>query len=96
MRKFIGLTAMAAVVIVTACSINVKKDEQGQDKNVDINTPFGGIHVNEGADARETGLPVSRDTEPLTTVARGAGSALEELGTLRRTSKSSRGRRRRG
>ena len=45
---------------------------------------------------RETGLPVSRDTEPLTTVARGAGSALEELGTLRRTSKSSRGRRRRG
>ena len=58
MRNFIGLTAMAAVVIVTACSINVKKDEQGQDKNVDINTPFGGIHVNEGADVRETGLPV--------------------------------------
>ena len=58
MRKFIGLTAMAAVVIVTACSINVKKDEQGQDKNVDINTPFGGIHVNENADVRDTGLPV--------------------------------------
>jgi rod shape-determining protein MreB and related proteins len=45
--------------------------------------------------ARETGLPVSRDTEPLTTVARGAGSALEELGTLRRSNKGSRGRRRR-
>jgi len=58
MQKFIGLTAMAAVVIVTACSINVKKDEQGQDKNVDINTPFGGIHVNENADVRDTGLPV--------------------------------------
>ncbi len=58
MRNFIGLTVMAAVVIVTACSINVKKDEQGKDKNVDINTPFGGIHVNENADVRDTGLPV--------------------------------------
>jgi rod shape-determining protein MreB len=28
----------------------------------------------------ETGLAVTRDPEPLTTVARGAGSALEELG----------------
>jgi rod shape-determining protein MreB len=44
---------------------------------------------------RETGLPVSRDTEPLTTVARGAGSALEELGTLRRARKSNRSRGRR-
>ena len=45
---------------------------------------------------RETGLPVRRDPEPLTTVARGAGAALEELGTLRRSRKSSRSRRRRG
>jgi rod shape-determining protein MreB len=45
---------------------------------------------------RETGLPVSRDPEPLTTVARGAGAALEELGTLRRSRKSNRSRRRRG
>ena len=44
---------------------------------------------------RETGLPVSRDAEPLTTVARGAGAALEELGTLRRARKSGGGRRRR-
>jgi rod shape-determining protein MreB and related proteins len=31
----------------------------------------------------ETGLAVTRDSEPLTTVARGAGSALEELGERR-------------
>jgi rod shape-determining protein MreB len=31
---------------------------------------------------RETGLPVTRDEEPLTTVARGAGAALEEAGHL--------------
>src|SRR5262249_60128793 len=45
-------------MIATACSINVKKDDKGEDKNVDINTPFGGIHVNEGADVRDTGLSV--------------------------------------
>jgi len=33
---------------------------------------------------REIGLAVTRDSEPLTTVARGAGSALEELGERRR------------
>ena len=32
---------------------------------------------------RETALPVARDPQPLTTVARGAGAALEELGAFR-------------
>jgi hypothetical protein len=41
-----------------ACSISVKKDDGGQDKKVDINTPFGGIHVDKSADARDTGIPV--------------------------------------
>lgn len=46
---------------------------------------------------RETGLPVSQDDEPLTSVARGAGAALAELDTLRRTQGRRRsGRRRRG
>jgi len=44
----------------------------------------------------ETGLPVSQDDEPLTTVARGAGAALAELDTLRRSERSRRTRRRRG
>ena len=42
----------------------------------------------------ETSLPVSRDAEPLTTVARGAGAALAELDTLRRSARHRRGRRR--
>jgi rod shape-determining protein MreB and related proteins len=42
----------------------------------------------------ETGLPVSRDDEPLTTVARGAGAALEELDTLRSSQRRPRGSRR--
>jgi hypothetical protein len=47
-----------AFFLLTACSVNVKKDNEGHDKNVDIQTPFGGIHVNENADVRDTGLPV--------------------------------------
>jgi rod shape-determining protein MreB len=43
----------------------------------------------------ETGLPVGRDPEPLTTVARGAGAALEELDALRRSQGRGRSRRRR-
>jgi hypothetical protein len=36
----------------------VKKSENGQDKNVDIRTPIGGIHVSKGADARDIGLSI--------------------------------------
>lgn len=43
-------------LVVVGCSINVKKNENGDDKKVDIDTPFGGIHVNNGANVRDTGL----------------------------------------
>jgi rod shape-determining protein MreB len=42
----------------------------------------------------ETGLPVVRDPEPLTAVARGAGAALAELDALRRTQRARRSSRR--
>jgi len=51
-------SSLAAVLLVSACTINVKKNEQGEDKKVDIDTPLGGIHVNEEADVRDTGLEV--------------------------------------
>ncbi len=52
--------AIAFIVCLTmlACSINVKKDSSGEDKKVDIETPIGGIHVDKGADVRDTGLAV--------------------------------------
>jgi hypothetical protein len=50
--------AATALLLFAACSVNVKKDNNGEDKNVDISTPFGGIHVNNNADVRDTGLPV--------------------------------------
>jgi hypothetical protein len=53
-------TAVAAAVLMalSACKIHVNKSESGEDKNVDIQTPLGGIHVNKDVDARDTGLPV--------------------------------------
>jgi len=44
---------------------------------------------------RETGLPVSRDSDPLTTVARGAGAALAEIDTLRARERSRKRQKRR-
>lgn len=52
-----GLAAVA-VLLSTACSINVKKEKNGEDKQVDINTLVGGIHVSKDADAADAGLPV--------------------------------------
>jgi hypothetical protein len=48
--------AILATLLLPACSINVKKQSDGQDKQVDINTPVGGIHVNKDAKVEDVGL----------------------------------------
>jgi hypothetical protein len=46
-------------ILVAACSVNVRKDKSGgQDKDVDIKTPLGGIHVSKGANPDDVGVPV--------------------------------------
>ena len=45
--------SFAALLIPPGCSVNVKKEPNGQDKQVDINTVIGGIHVSKGADASD-------------------------------------------
>jgi len=50
--------AVIALVLLPACSINVKKNEDGEDKKVDVETPVGGIHVSKDADVRDVGLAV--------------------------------------
>jgi hypothetical protein len=47
-----------AMLALPACNVNVKKDSDGQEKKVDIETPIGGLHVSKGADVRDVGLPV--------------------------------------
>jgi hypothetical protein len=52
------LACLVALVMLPACSINVKKGANGEDKQVDINTLAGGIHVSNDADKSDVGLAV--------------------------------------
>jgi hypothetical protein len=55
---------LAALLILPACSINVKDKKEGNDAKVDIKTPLGDLHVNEGADIRDTGLTLYPGARP--------------------------------
>jgi hypothetical protein len=58
--RAVGSLSLGLVVIaaLSACSINVQKEKGGQDKQVDISTPLGGIHVSKDADAQDVGLAI--------------------------------------
>ena len=52
----LGLALMAAMA---GCRVNVEKDASGQEKDVQVDTPFGGVHVNTNqTNAADLGLPV--------------------------------------
>jgi len=55
-----GWAACLAVAgLMAGCRIHVDKNANGEDKNVQIDTPFGGIHVNtDQTTAADLGLPV--------------------------------------
>jgi hypothetical protein len=50
--------ALAAIMVFPACNVNVKKGDSGDEKNVDIKTPIGGLHVSKDVDPRDTGIAV--------------------------------------
>jgi len=50
--------AVVAILLLSACSINVKKEKNGDDKQVDINTPVGGIHVSKEVNPEDLGIAV--------------------------------------
>ena len=39
----VGFIGIVALLLLPACSVNVKKDKNGEEKNVDIRTPIGNI-----------------------------------------------------
>lgn len=57
-RVLICFAFGAAVLLATGCSINVKKEKNGEDKQVDIRTPLGGIHVSKSVSPEEVGIPI--------------------------------------
>jgi len=54
----VATSSLAALLLLPACSVNVKKEANGQDKQVDINTLVGGVHVSKQADVSDIGLAV--------------------------------------
>jgi hypothetical protein len=60
MREATGL--LAALVLaagIAGCRVHVDKGANGEDKNVQVDTPFGGVHVNtDQTTAADLGLPV--------------------------------------
>jgi hypothetical protein len=53
-----AFASLAALLFASSCSVNVKKEANGEDKQVDINTLVGGIHVSKQADVSDIGLAV--------------------------------------
>lgn len=58
--KTISLTASLLLAAgIAGCRVHVDKDENGVEKNVQVDTPFGGVHVNtDQTSAADLGLPV--------------------------------------
>jgi hypothetical protein len=52
------VACLAGLLLLPACSVNVKKEANGQDKQVDVNSLFGGVHVSQQADASNVGMAV--------------------------------------
>ena len=53
-----AFASLAALLFASSCSVNVKKEANGEDKQVDINTLVGGIHVSKQADVSDIGLAI--------------------------------------
>jgi hypothetical protein len=63
-------TSLVAVLALTAgiagCRIRTEKDANGEEKKVQIDTPFGGLHVNtDETTAADLGLPVYPGAHPV-------------------------------
>jgi hypothetical protein len=59
-RKAVSLVAgLALAAGMTGCRVHVDKGANGEDKTVQVDTPFGGVHVNtDQLTAADLGLPV--------------------------------------
>jgi hypothetical protein len=57
--RFVAASAVVAALGVSGCRVHVDKDSNGKEKNVQLDTPFGGVHVNtDKTSAADLGLPV--------------------------------------
>jgi len=61
------LGGLALAAGICGCfRVHVDKDANGEDKNVQVDTPFGGVHVNtDQTSAADLGLPVYPGAQPI-------------------------------
>jgi len=69
-NTFLGAAGLCACLALAAgvagCRIHVDKGSNGEDKHVQVDTPFGGIHVNtDETSAADLGLPVYPGAQPV-------------------------------
>ena len=66
-REAISLLAgLALATGLAGCRVHVDKGANGEDKTVQVDTPFGGVHVNtDQTTAADLGLPVYPGAEPV-------------------------------
>ena len=58
-KGFLAVAALALLAGLGGCRVHVDKDANGQEKNVQVDTPFGGVHVNTNQiTAADLGMPV--------------------------------------
>lgn len=58
-KALCGFVVLALATGIAGCRIHVDKDADGKEKNVQVDTPFGGVHVNtDQLTAADLGLPV--------------------------------------
>jgi hypothetical protein len=59
--------ALGLGIGVAGCRVHVDKDSKGNEKTVQVDTPFGGVHVNtDQTSAADLGLPVYPGAKPMT------------------------------
>jgi hypothetical protein len=79
----LALTATALVLVasIAGCRVRVDKDENGKEKTVQVDTPFGGVHVNtDQLSASDLGLPVYPGAQQVTGPGKEDKSADVHLG----------------
>jgi hypothetical protein len=62
--KYATAAVFAALVVLPACSINVKDKNKNGQSSVDIKSPIGDLHVDEQPDIRDAGLSVYPGARP--------------------------------
>jgi hypothetical protein len=63
--RFTLAIAFAAMLPLAACGVVIREDGEGNEKRVDIRSPFGRMTVETNGDMADTGLPVYPGARPL-------------------------------